>query len=418
MSQAPGSRGVTSSRAEELISAVQGELVAALKRADVMRQEAEQAREALERSHAEKDEFLAMLAHELRNPLGPISNAAEILQAAVPDDPSIQRATEILVRQTGLLTRLVDDLLDAARISAGKLELRRTTLDLGALVRSVVDDVRDIFVARQLELHAALPDGPLWVDGDPQRLTQAVGNLLSNAAKFTDPGGTVRVELAPDEDGDEASLTISDTGIGMSDDLVRRVFDSFSQAAGNVARNPSGLGLGTAIARGIVELHEGSVSASSAGIGAGSTFMIRLPLVAAETAARRAGARAVSTPAGSARVVVIDDNVDAAEVLQVMLETLSHTVSIAHDAASGAALARRLAPDVVLCDIGLPGETDGFGVARLLAAQANSPYLVALTGYGSDEDRRRSREAGFDEHVTKPVSLETLERVVSAAQKR
>jgi len=398
-------------RTDPVVAAVQGELVSALKRADALRAEAEEARGALELSNQQKDEFLAVLAHELRNPLGPILNAAELLQAMAAKDPAVERASQILVRQTGLLTRLVDDLLDAARISRGKLELRRVAVDLTQLVASLADDMEGSFRTRHITFGSQVPATPLWVDADPQRLTQAIGNLLSNAAKFTDPGGSVTLELASEGAG-LARLTVTDTGIGMTDELLSRVFESFSQARGNEPRNPSGLGLGTAIARGVIELHGGTITAHSGGRGAGSSFSIHLPLQA-PTASRPVGEDALTPSGVQRRVVVIDDNVDAAEVIQVMLESLGHVVAVAHDGATGAGLVRRLAPDVVLCDLGLPGEMDGLAVARKLSAAEHKPYLVALTGYGREEDRRRALDAGFDLHLTKPVDMSTLDRVVA-----
>ena len=398
-------------RTDPVVAAVQGELVSALKRADALRAEAEEARGALELSNQQKDEFLAVLAHELRNPLGPILNAAELLQAMAAKDPAVERASQILVRQTGLLTRLVDDLLDAARISRGKLELRRVAVDLTQLVASLADDMEGSFRTRHITFGSQVPATPLWVDADPQRLTQAIGNLLSNAAKFTDPGGSVTLELAS-EGAELARLTVTDTGIGMTDELLSRVFESFSQARGNEPRNPSGLGLGTAIARGVIELHGGTITAHSGGRGAGSSFSIHLPLQA-PTASRPVGEDALTPSGVQRRVVVIDDNVDAAEVIQVMLESLGHVVAVAHDGATGAGLVRRLAPDVVLCDLGLPGEMDGLAVARKLSAAEHKPYLVALTGYGREEDRRRALDAGFDLHLTKPVDMSTLDRVVA-----
>lgn len=408
---APEGSAPVDARTDPVVAAVQGELVSALKRAEALRAEAEEARRALERSNEQKDEFLAVLAHELRNPLGPILNAAELLQAMAARDPAAERASQILVRQTGLLTRLVDDLLDAARISRGKLELRRVAVDLTQLVASLADDMEGSFRTRHITFGSRVPATPLWVDADPQRLTQAIGNLLSNAAKFTDAGGSVTLELVA-EGAELARLTVTDTGIGMTDELLGRVFESFSQARGNEPRNPSGLGLGTAIARGVIELHGGTIAAHSAGRGSGSSFSIHLPLQA-PTAGRPASADALTPSGAQRRVVVIDDNVDAAEVIQVMLESLGHVVAVAHDGASGAGLVRRLAPDVVLCDLGLPGEMDGLAVARKLSAADHKPYLVALTGYGRDEDRRRAIDAGFDLHLTKPVDMSTLERVVA-----
>lgn len=402
----------------ELIAAVQGELMAALKRAEALRAEAEEARAGLELANRQKDEFLAMLAHELRNPLGPILNAAELLRGRTTSDPVALRASEILVRQAHQLTRVVDDLLDAARVSRGKLEVRPESVDLVALLRQLADDVRSGFEARQIAFGIELPDTPTTIVGDPVRLTQAIGNILSNAAKFTRPGGSVRLTLdvARDgRDGPAARITVSDTGIGMHESFVAHVFEPFTQRVGEEGRSGGGgLGLGMAIARGVVELHGGRIAASSDGEGHGSRFTIHLPLPSpADTMPAHPPARQPRDDEPR-RIVVIDDNIDAAEVMQAMLESVGHVVAVAHDGREGLSLIRSFDPEVVLCDLDLPGSTNGLDVARALRSEdQRRRLLIAVTGYGRAQDREAALGAGFDTHATKPVDLDQLHRLVA-----
>jgi CheY-like chemotaxis protein len=321
-------------------------------------------------------------------------------------------------RQVAHMTRLVDDLLDVSRISQGKILLRRERLDLVELVRHTVDDHRGELEKGGLGLDLYLPQGPsqpLWMEGDRTRLSQMLGNLLHNAGKFTDPGGRVTVELRVDPPGETAEkagwaeVVVRDTGIGMDPEMLDRLFETFSQADRSLARSRGGLGLGLALVYGLAGLHGGEVSAESEGLGRGSRFTLRLPLATVAAAPREE----VEVPApgpGMPRVLVIEDNADAAESMQLLLELRGFEAVIAGDGAAGLELARRFRPDVVLCDIGLPGALDGYAVARELRADPAfaGVRLIALTGYGQAEDQRRAHAAGFDLHLTKPVDPATL----------
>jgi PAS domain S-box-containing protein len=361
-----------------------------------------------------KDEFLAMLGHELRNPLAPIRNAVHILNEKAGDDPVERRARVIIERQVAHMTRMIDDLLDVSRISRGKILLRLRRLDLVDLVRITTEDHRNELESGGLTLELDLPAAPVWVDGDPTRLSQALGNLLHNARKFTDPGGVVTVRVE-EETSETAAVVLCDTGIGMEPDMVERLFETFSQADRSLDRSRGGLGLGLALVRGLVEQHGGNVKADSDGPGCGSRFTLRLPRAADP------GPAAEPEPApplrGGRRILIIEDHRDAAESLQMLLEISGHEVQTAPDGATGLEAARRFRPDVVLCDVGLPNGMNGYDVARALRAEPDlrSCLLVALTGYGQAEDQRLAHEAGFDQHLTKPVDLVVLERVLGAA---
>jgi PAS domain S-box-containing protein len=363
----------------------------------------------LQEADRRKDEFLAMLAHELRNPLAPIRNAVQVLKLLGLAHPQLGQVRDMIDRQVAHLARLVDDLLDVSRITRGKILLRKEHLDLLPLVRTAVEDHRRMLEGTGLKLVVELPDRPLWVEGDPTRLAQVVGNLLHNASKFTDAGGRVAVRLQAEAGGTEAVLGVRDTGIGMDADMLRRLFEPFSQADRSIDRSRGGLGLGLALVKGLVELHGGSVRASSPGPGQGSEFIVRVPL-----------SRATQWEAGamsdrpwwvkSLRVLVIEDNWDAAESLRLLLELSGHEVVVTHNGAAGVEAARRQQPDVVLCDIGLPGGMDGYAVARALRADPEQSVatLIAVSGYGQEEDQRRARQAGFDRHLTKPVDPQVL----------
>ncbi len=366
----------------------------------------EQVRTAQELREAgrKKDDFLAMLGHELRNPLAPIRNAVQILRQAGHDEPILEKARDMIERQVSHMTRLVDDLLDVSRISRGKILLHRERLDLTTLVRDTVEDHRRDLEGGGLTLDLGLPAKPLWVEGDATRLAQALENLLSNAGKFTDPGGRVRVELKTGVGRESAEIVVQDTGIGIEPEMLENLFETFSQADRTPARSRGGLGLGLALVKGLMDLHGGEVEAVSEGLGRGSRFALRLPLAAAqedpgEEAAPPARAN------GSRRVLIVEDNADAAESLQMLLELSGFEVTTAADGMSGLETTRRFHPDVVLCDIGLPGGLDGYGVARELRADStlHSVRLIALTGYGQAEDQRRAYAEGFDLHLTKPV---------------
>jgi PAS domain S-box-containing protein len=370
--------------------------------------------EALREADRRKDEFLAMLAHELRNPLAPIRNAAQVLKLSAPSTPNLARAFGIIDRQVAHMARLVDDLLDVSRITRGKILLRKGRLDLVPLVRAAAEDLRPLLEGTGLSLAVEVPDQPVWVSGDATRLSQVVGNLLHNANKFTNAGGRVTVRLTVPLGENSAVVAVRDTGIGMGPDFLSRLFEPFSQADRSIDRSRGGLGLGLALVKGLVELHGGSVRASSPGVGGGSEFTIRLPLCEEPSGLGQTTGRA--SPAGKAlRVLVIEDNRDAAESLRMVLELAGHRVAVAHAGQTGLESARGFRPEIVLCDIGLPGGMDGYAVARALRADGElfGVTLIALTGYGQEEDQRRARQAGFDRHLTKPVDPGALAELLA-----
>ena len=367
-----------------------------------------------------KDEFLALLGHELRNPLAPISNCLHLLKNPGLSTEQRDKAHQTAERQLSHLTRLVDDLLDVARISRGKIQLQLARLDLVESVRTMVEYQRPAIEAAGLDLDLDLPAGPVWVAADATRLAQAVGNVLHNARKFTEPGGRIAVALREEPERGGVLLTVRDTGIGMEPELLVRLFEPFSQSARHPVHGRGGLGLGLAVVRALAELHGGTVAATSPGPGRGSEITLRLPRrTAAEEAVMTEPKRSAGAPTPR-RCLVIEDHTDAAESLALLLELAGHEVAVAFDAASGLEKARSFGPDVVLCDIGLPGAMDGYGVARALrtAAETRSAYLIALTGYGQEDDRRRALEAGFDAHLTKPADLDALHRLLAGAGPR
>ncbi|HYU35892.1 MAG TPA: chemotaxis protein CheB [Thermoanaerobaculia bacterium] len=372
----------------------------------------EQAENALREAARHKDEFLAMLGHELRNPLAPIRNCLFVLNMPNVNEAQTQRALATLDRQVVHLTRLVDDLLDVSRISQGKILLRKERLDLVELVRSTVEDHRGALTAAGLGLEVELPAEALWVSGDPTRLSQSVGNILHNALKFTDRGGRVRVTVKAEPAG-TAVIVVEDTGIGIELDVLGRLFEPFSQAPPGIDRSRGGLGLGLALVRRLIELHGGVVEAMSGGSGQGTEIRLRLPTVE-PPAASPAGDE--EPAAGEPRrCLIIEDSVDAAESMALLLQLHGHEVAVAHTGQEGLDKARQLRPHVVLCDIGLPGALDGYAVARAFREDPHlrSARLIALTGYGQEEDQRRARDAGFDLHLTKPADLETLQRLLA-----
>jgi CheY-like chemotaxis protein/nitrogen-specific signal transduction histidine kinase len=355
-----------------------------------------------------KDEFLANLAHELRNPLAPIRNGLEILRLADADPQVREAARTLLERQVRHLTHLVDDLLDVSRIGRGKVQLQRERLDLAQVARTTAEDRRPTLEQAGLRLELELPETPVWVSGDATRLAQVLGNLLDNAVKFTDRGGAVSVGLCREPGPARAVLSVRDTGIGIEPDVLARLFQGFARPGGDRERTRGGLGLGLALVRGLVELHGGTVKAASGGAGRGAEFLVRLP--AEEEPAALAGVPADAHPEGERlRILVVEDHRDSAESLRMLLELLGHKVVLAFSGPDGVRAAGEWRPDVVLCDIGLPG-LDGYGVARELRRGPATARvrLIAVTGYGSEEDRRRARLAGFDHHLTKPVAPDAL----------
>lgn len=357
-----------------------------------------------------KTDFLAVLSHELRNPLAPIRNAIYLLQRAAPGSEPFVRAMKVIERQTVHLSRLVDDLLDVVRITRGRVELRRGRVDLRELVRQAMDDVRQAFAHAGIELRVEYALGPTWLDADPTRIAQVVGNLLHNAQKFTPAGGTVTVSLA--SDSGKAYLRVKDTGVGMEPGREREMFEAFAQGEQGLARTKGGLGLGLSLVKLFVELHGGAVSAASAGKGLGTEFLVTLPLATTGAAEPRAGER---REAPARRILVIEDNADTAQTLADVLALNGHVVQVAKTGGEGIGMARDHRPDVVLCDIGLP-DIDGYEVARQLRATPGleKVRLVALSGYALSEDRERAEKVGFDAHVSKPPDLKTLARVVGS----
>jgi signal transduction histidine kinase/DNA-binding response OmpR family regulator len=354
-------------------------------------------------------EFQAMMAHELRNPLAPILGGLHVARQAGATPQVREQALDAAERQARHLGRLVDDLLDASRLELGKVALRADRLDLARLVREAAEDRRHILERAGLQLVVAGPETPLWVKGDAARLYQVVANLLDNA-KFTDPGGQMEVRVTASPDRRQAVLTVRDTGIGMAPDVLAQLFQPFRQADHSLDRSRGGLGLGLSVVKGLVDLHGGEVSAASEGPGRGAEFTVRLPLEA-EPAALSAPSSPARPAGRRRRVLIVEDNRDAADSLRVLLELLGHEVRVAYNGPDGVQAAQEFVPDIVLCDIGLPG-LDGYGVARALRLHPTTSRvrLLALTGYGSEEDQRRTRLAGFDVHLTKPADPEELQR--------
>jgi PAS domain S-box-containing protein len=368
--------------------------------------------EALRDADRRKNEFIGVLSHELRNPLAPIRNGLLLLERAPPGGEQARRAREVMLRQTEHLTRLVDDLLDVTRISRGKIALKRAVMDLREVALRARDDHAAMFSSRGIDLQLEAPAAPLVVNGDAVRLAQVLGNLLHNAAKFTGAGG--RVWLAVEEVDGRAVVRVRDTGMGIAPGELERIFEPFAQTDRSLARVHGGLGLGLSLVRGIVGLHGGTVAARSDGPGRGAEFVVSLPLAAAPTAPHgRPPDPKVSSRGRS--VVIIEDNDDAARTLAEVLALSGHSVRIALDGRSGIELARAVAPDFVICDLGLP-DLDGFEVARALRADGRlgATRLVALSGYAQAEDRERAREAGFDAHLPKPAVIEQLDALLSA----
>jgi signal transduction histidine kinase len=364
----------------------------------------------LKEADRHKDEFLAMLAHELRNPLAPIFNAIQIMRRKPLSDPQLIWARDVIQRQLGHLTRLVDDLLDVSRITRGKINVSREPVELSAIVSRAVETVQPLLTEKKHDLAVDVLEGTVKIDGDLTRLTQVVGNVLGNAAKYTDPGG--RISLSARPEGEHVEIRIRDNGIGIPAELLPSVFGLFTQLDRTSDRTQGGLGIGLALVRKLVEMHQGTVTAHSEGVGHGSEFVIRLPRIIDQGATIVDGMTRPEfgnpTQRGR-RILVADDNRDALESLATLLQINGHEVHTASDGAIAIELAARLRPEVALLDLGMP-KCDGYEVARRIRSEAwgKNTVLVALTGWGQDEDRRRSREAGFDSHLVKPLDLDAL----------
>jgi len=376
------------------------------------RARAERAERALREADRRKDEFLAVLSHELRNPLAPIHNSLHIVERAPAGSEMAQRAQHIIARQVEHLTRLVNDLLEVTRVTRGKLRVERRPVDLRDVVQRTAEDHQTLFAHHCLSLEVFSPEYPVWVYGDATRLSQVIGNLLQNSAKFTMAEGSVRLSL--EIAGGEAELRVRDNGIGIDPALLPILFQPFAQGDNSLDRSRGGLGLGLVLVKGLVDLHEGTVEAHSGGKGAGTEFLVRLPLSAPPDAPTVAPA---AQPAPR-RVLVIEDNPDTAESLRTALKMEGHDVETTQDGPSGLEKIRAFAPDVVLCDIGLPG-MNGYQVAKIVREEASlRPFMVALTGYARPEDEQRARDAGFDAHLAKPPSIQQIQDVIARASDR
>jgi len=366
------------------------------------------ARQAEELAAADrrKDEFLAVLGHELRNPLAPLQNGLELLALGGNDQALVTHARQVMERQLRHLVRLVDDLLDVARIRSGKIVLEIERVELAAMVASAVELARPHIDARSHDLQVVLPPDTLWTSADRIRLPQLLANLLNNAAKYTDEGGNITFSVAQLQD--HVVISVRDTGIGMDSETLENVFELFAQAAGTAHTVQGGLGVGLSLARSIAELHGGVLTAHSDGPGKGSEFVLRLPAAEA-TQLQATPVAPPGEPAFRQRILVVDDNIDAAESLGTMLAYSGHDVRVAHGGVEALSAAREFAPNVMILDLGMP-EMDGYAVARAVRSDPRfaSTRLIALSGYGQPDDRRRTADVGFDEHLVKPVEHDVL----------
>jgi signal transduction histidine kinase len=389
----------------------------ALRRANQdLEQRVQERTEALQQADRRKDEFLASLAHELRNPLAPIRSAVEILKIEHAPSADASRARAVVVRQVEHMTRLIDDLLDVSRITCDKLILQPSRVELAQVVATAVETSRPIIAERGHMLWINLPAAPVVLEADPARLSQVLSNLLTNAAKYTAPGGNIRI-TADVEEG-EAAIHVIDNGIGIEPDMLSRVFELFIQGHHPFERPAGGLGIGLTLARRLVEMHGGKLEAHSDGPGLGSRFSVRLGLPQGDAGAA-AAAGDFDVPLGpSKRILVVDDNQDAAEMLSVMLKAWDQETCVAHDGLAALEAASAFEPDVVLLDIGLP-QLDGYDTARRMRQQpwGRAALLVAVTGWGQESDLERSRQAGFDHHLVKPVAPEILRALLAAHAK-
>jgi len=386
--------------------------------ADCEEADAARRRQADEHTAADrrKDQFLAMLAHELRNPLAPIRNAVELMHRVDAPDPSFEAAREMVERQVKHLAHLVDDLLDVSRLTQGDIRLRQEPVDLAKVVERAMEATRPLIESRNHQLTAEIPAQPIRIEADAARVEQVVTNVLNNAAKYTMPGGHIWLQV--DKEGDQAVVRVRDNGIGVPPDVLDRVFEPFVQSDGSLAHTEGGLGIGLTLVRSLVEMHGGTVEAHSPGLGQGSEFIVRLPLrpegglAAPEPAVSRE--TSPFTAARPVRVLVVEDNIDAAESLATLLRLWGHDVRVVHDGLDAVDAARSYLPEVVLLDIGLPG-LDGYQVAERLCVEPGleNTLLVAMTGYGQPEDRRRSAEAGIHHHFVKPVEPFVLRNLLA-----
>ncbi len=359
-----------------------------------------------------KDEFLAMLAHELRNPLAPIRNALYVMKLS--NDPNMrQQAEDTIERQLKQMVHLVDDLMDVSRITQGKIELRKERIQLAAAIQHAAETAQSLLRQRDHHLHIQLPKQPIWLEADVARISQIFSNILNNAAKYTNPGGKISVEA--ELLGDKVTITVSDNGIGIPPDMLTHIFDMFSQVDSSLERAQGGLGIGLTLVKSLVEMHGGTIEAQSRGLNEGSSFTVTLPVAHTEEEAPAAETPPVETPAARLKVLVVDDNEASAKTLGWMIELFGHEVHMAHDSYQALTLADAILPDVILLDIGLPN-MNGYEVCKTIRAKdaLKHTVLIAQTGWGQSEHRQRSREAGFNHHLVKPIDMKTLQELIGS----
>ena len=401
-------------RVSTLLSAVRTALRARVRQYEIRAHlyERDRAAEALKEADRRKDEFVAVLAHELRNPLAPIRNSLQILRLTSENDPPTERVREMMERQVNHMVRLVDDLLEVSRITSGKIELRKERVALSAIVDNAVETSQPLIDAFRHHLTIELPYEPVFVEGDPVRLAQVIGNLLNNAAKYSDESGQIWINA--ERRGDMASITVRDSGLGIAPEVLPHVFNLFMQADRSPGRSQSGLGIGLTLVKTLVEMHGGTVEARSEGPGKGSEFVVRLPIANGDAAVDPPPpAEADDHSPLRRRVLVVDDNRDAADSLALLLQLLGAEVRVAYDGPEALRLAASYQPSAVFLDIGMRG-MDGYEVARRIREdpELRGMTLVALTGWGQHDDRRRSRMAGFDHHLIKPADVSALESLL------
>jgi PAS domain S-box-containing protein len=370
-------------------------------------------------SNRSKEEFMALLSHELRSPLSPIVNALNILRQMKTNDPIIQQAGDVIDRQVGLMVRLVDDLLDISQITKGKLRLTKEPLELRVIVNHAAESVRPFMDARKHEFSVSLPIKPIWVEADPTRMEQVVVNLLNNAAKYTDTGGLI--SLTVKQEGAEAVIRVQDNGIGITSEMMPHLFELFTQVDGSLGRSYAGLGIGLALARNLVEMHEGRIQAFSAGAGKGSEFTIKLAVISSPPVHEAITVMEAGKPTGRRLdVLLVEDNIDAGDTMSMVLQLYGHEVQLARSGPTALQMAAASRPDLVLLDIGLPG-MDGYQVAKQLRALPDfkDVTICALTGYTpSEADRQRQQETGFNHYYVKPVPMAKLRELLRMVGER
>ena len=365
------------------------------------------AEDALKDADRRKNEFMAMLAHELRNPLAPILNGLQIIGTAGDDAAAIEKARDMMERQVGQMVRLIDDLLDVSRITMGKIELRKERMDLSAAIQDALDTSRLLIEGSSQKLHVSIPPGPIAVNADRARMAQVFSNLLNNASKYTPPGGSI--ELHVERQGSDVVVSVKDNGVGIPADMLPRIFEMFTQVDPTSDSSHGGLGIGLSLVKGLVEMHKGSVNVRSGGRGQGSEFEVRLPLALKPVWSTASAGAEPLPPTTRFRILVVDDNVDSAVSLGMMLKIMGHEPRIAHDGHEAVDAAAEFEPEVLLLDIGLP-KLNGYEVCRKVreTAAGKDAVVIALSGWGQEDDKARSREAGFNYHMVKPVDPAAL----------